>query len=43
MFNMSLRNIRMYRFFRGLSGYFDAEKMHHLALSILRYIPACCF
>lgn len=33
----------MYRFFRSLSEYFDAETMHHAALFILRYIPACCF
>ena len=33
----------MYRCFRSLSGYFDAEKMHHVALTLLRYIPACCF
>lgn len=33
----------MYRCFRYLSGYFDAEKMHHVALFILRYIPAWCF
>lgn len=33
----------MYRFFLSLSNYIDAEKMHHLALSILRYIPKCCF
>jgi len=33
----------MYRFFRSLSGCFDAEKMHHVALTLLSYIPACCF
>lgn len=33
----------MYRWFSILSGYFDAEKMHHMALLILRYLPACCF
>ncbi|MDF1683434.1 MAG: dihydroorotate dehydrogenase (quinone) [Legionellaceae bacterium] len=33
----------MYSCFRSLSSFVDAEKMHHLALSILRYIPKCCF
>tara|TARA_R110002126_G_scaffold291802_1_gene459134 strand:+ start:34972 stop:35967 length:996 start_codon:yes stop_codon:yes gene_type:complete len=33
----------MYGCFRKLSNYIDAEKMHHIALSILRYIPKCCF
>ncbi len=33
----------IYRFFRRLSHYFDAEHMHHLALFLLRYIPTCCF
>jgi len=33
----------MYGCFRKLSHYIDAEKMHHIALSVLRYIPKCCF
>ncbi|MDF1827514.1 MAG: dihydroorotate dehydrogenase (quinone) [Legionellaceae bacterium] len=36
-----------FQIFRSLSNYLskyiDAEKMHHFALFILRYIPPCCF